>query len=70
MAKPKNGQSGQIVDGGGKSGKRRYGFSSGKKTFNDPTEGLQHVTFDYSEINNNKNLFVDNVKKLSQHISV
>ena len=31
---------------------------------------MQHIIFDYSAINNNKNVFVENVKKLIQNISV
>ena len=31
---------------------------------------MQHVIFDYSASNNNKNVFVENVKNLSQNISV
>ena len=65
MAKPNDGQS---ADGGVKSSKRRYGFRSDRKNFKSPTESLQHVIFDYSASNNNKNMFVENVEKLSQHI--
>ena len=67
MAKPNDGQS---YNAGYNSGKRRYGFRLGKKTFKLSTEGLQHVIFDYSSSNNNNNLFVDNVKKLIHHITV
>ena len=70
MAKPNDGQGGQSADGGLNSGKRYYGFRSGKKTFKAPTEGLQHVMFDYSASNNDKNVFVENVKKLIQNIAV
>ena len=35
-----------------------------------PIEVLQHVIFDNSESNNKKNVFVEKVKKLSQHIAV
>ena len=31
---------------------------------------MQHIIFDYSASNNNKNVFVENMKKLSQNISV
>ena len=67
MAKPNDGQS---YNAGCNSSKRRYGSRSGKKTFKLPTEGLQHVIFDYSAINNKNNMFVDNVKKLIRHISI
>ena len=45
-------------------------FRSGKKGFQAPTEGLQYVVFNYTSSNNNKNVFVENVKKLSHHIAV
>ena len=67
MAKPNDGKS---YNAGCNSGKRRYGFRSGKKTFKLPTEGLQDVIFDYSASNNNNNMLVDNVKKLIHHITV
>ena len=67
MANPNDVQS---SDGGGNSGKRSYGFRSIKKAFKSPTEGLQHIIFDYSASNNNKNVFVEKVKKLSQYIAV
>ena len=44
-------------------------FRSGKKRFKAPTEGLQYVVFNYTS-NNNKNVFVESVKKLSHHIAV
>ena len=31
---------------------------------------MQHVIFDYSASNNNNNMFMENMKKLSQHIAV
>ena len=37
-------------------------FRSGKKGFKAPTEGLQYVVFNYTSSNNNKNVFVENVK--------
>ena len=52
---------------------RKKSFSSfrpGKKGFKAPTEGLQYVVFNYTSSNNNKNVFVENVKKLSHHIAV
>ena len=41
-----------------------------KNTFKSPTEGSQHLVFDYSTSDNNKNVFVENVKNLSQYIAV
>ena len=67
MAKPNDVQS---YNEGCNSGKRRCGFSSGKNTFKSPTEGLQHVIFDYSASKNNNNMLVDNAKKLIHHIDV
>ena len=67
MAKPNYGQSYNEVCNSGKS---RYGSRSSKKTFKSPTEGLQHIIFDYSASNNNNNMFVNNVKKLIHHITV
>ena len=67
MAKPNDGQS---YNEGCNSCKRRYGFRLGKKTFKFPTEGLQHIIFDYSASNKNNNMLVDNVKKLIHHITV
>ena len=61
---------GQSADGGGNYSKRRYGFRSGKEIFKSPTEGFQHVIFDYSDRKNNKNVFVENVKELIHNISV
>ena len=31
---------------------------------------MQHVIFDYSASNNNRNVFVENMKKSRQHIDV
>jgi len=45
-------------------------FRPGKKGFKSPTEGLQYVVFNYTSSNNNKNVFVESVKKLSHHIAV
>ena len=45
-------------------------FRPGKKGFKAPTEGLQYVVFNYTSSNNNKNVFVESVKKLSHHIAV
>ena len=45
-------------------------FRPGKKGFKAPTEGLQYVVFNYTNNNNNKNVFVESVKKLSHHIAV
>ena len=45
-------------------------FRPGKKGFKAPTEGLQYVVFNYTSSNNNKNVFVESVKKLSHHITV
>ena len=67
MAKPNNDQS---SDGDGNYSKRLYRFRPVKKNFKAPTEGLQRVIFDYSAINNNKNVFVEKLKKLIQNISV
>ena len=67
MAKSNNDQS---SDGGGNSGKRFYGISLVKNTFKAPTEGLQHVIFEYISSNNNKNVCMENVKKLIHHIAV
>ena len=61
---------GKNSNGGGNSGKRLYCFRLVKNTFQYPTEVLQHVIFEYSASNNNKNVFVENVKKLSQHIAI
>ena len=44
--------------------------SGRKKDFKAPTEGLKHVIFVSSESNNNKNMFVENLKNLSQHIAI
>ena len=41
-----------------------------EKNFKSPTKSLQHVLFDYSKSNNNKNLFMENVEKLNQYIDV
>ena len=38
--------------------------------FKDLTEGLKHMIFNYSAKNKNKNVFVENMKKLCQHIAV
>ena len=69
MAKLNNSQSVQSVDGGVNSGKRCDGFRLVKKTFEAPTEGLQHIIFNYSARKNNKNV-VKSVKKLIQYIAV
>ena len=45
-------------------------FRPGKKGFKAPTEGLQYVVFNYTNSNNNKNVFVESTKKLSRHITV
>ena len=42
----------------------------GEKTFKAPIEGLHHVIFDYSDSNNNNNMFLENVKKWIHHIAV
>jgi len=45
-------------------------FRPDKKGFKAPTEGLQYVVFNCTSSNNNKNVFVESVKKLSHHIDV
>ena len=45
-------------------------FRLSKKGFNAPIEGLQYVVFNYISSNNNRNIFVKSVKKLSHHIAV
>ena len=70
MAKPNNGQSGQIAYGGGNTGKWLYSFRPGIKTFKSPKEGFHNMIFDYSASNKNMNMFVENVTNLSQHIAV
>ena len=45
-------------------------FRPSRRGFKAPTEGLQHVIFNYTNNNSNKNVFVENVKKLSHHIAV
>ena len=62
LTKPNYGQSAKV---GGNSGRRRYGSRAIKKTFKSPLECLQRVIFKYSASNKNKNVFVENVKKLS-----
>ena len=37
-------------------------FRPSRRGFKAPTEGLQHVIFHYTNNNNNKNMFVENVK--------
>ena len=51
---------------------KRYSAASGqaRKDVRAPTEGLQYVVFNYTSSNNNKNVFVESVKKLSHHIAV
>ena len=46
------------------------GSGQEKRPLRPPIERLQHVIFDYNASNNNNNMFVENVKKLSQHIDI
>ena len=52
----------------GTGGRRGY-FRGAKKQFKAPTDGYEDVVFDYSPGASGKNKFVENVKKLSQHIA-
>ena len=45
-------------------------FRPSRRGFKAPTEGLQHVIFNYTNNSSNKNVFVENVKKLSHQIAV